>query len=406
MELYAHQKRFLEKNPDRALLCHGTGTGKTITAIRWGDLKSIEKEKILVVCPKSLKENWIRNIRTHSKAERVIWSVLTKEEFRRDHKELPYYGIVIVDEAHYFSGIKSQMTKALATFCKDNEIQYRLLLTATPYLSTPWNIYTLARHLGHAWSYPEFEWKFFYKIRMGMRSIPVIKEGMEGEIAELVAKIGDVVRLDECIDVPPQIFETERLELTSAQQKRIKKINEINPIVRFTYTHEVENGVLKSDGFTEDEFFDNNKTDRIIELCKEVDKVAVVCRYNLQIDALKAEIEKSVPGKAVHVIRGDVKDRQAVVDDIERADRAIVLIQGACSEGYELPSVGLIVFASLDFSYKNYVQMCGRFLRINKPKKNVYIHLVIDGGVDEAVMEAMEKKQDFAIEIYARNKVI
>ncbi len=86
-------------------------------------------------------------------------------------------------------------------------------------------------------------------------------------------------------------------------------------------------------------------------------------------------------------------------------DTCVVLINASCSEGYELPSIGLIVYASLSFSLKDYIQSQGRFLRINRLKKNVYIHLV-SGEIDVAVMDAIMKKQDFHIEIYAKEKTL
>jgi len=47
--------------------------------------------------------------------------------------------------------------------------------------------------------------------------------------------------------------------------------------------------------------------------------------------------------------------------------------------------------------------MCGRFLRINKPKKNVYLHM-IGGEIDREVYKAIKRKEDFNIEIYARKR--
>jgi predicted helicase len=105
--------------------------------------------------------------------------------------------------------------------------------------------------------------------------------------------------------------------------------------------------------------------------------------------------------KNVYMINGSVKNRDEITQQIEKDDECIVVINAACSEGYELPSIGTIIFASLSFSYKDYKQALGRFLRINKLKKNVYIHLVTAGSVDEGVYNAIMKKQDFDIEIYA-----
>jgi len=400
MKLYEHQNNILEKNPSKHLLALDTGTGKTLTSLALADKNKCKS--VIIVCPKSLKEKWKRDIH-ESPYHNSNYLIISKEEFRRDWEKLePYHDAIIVDEAHYFSGMTSQMSKSLRKFIRKNKMKYVWLLTATPYMSTPWNIYTLAGHLGYEWSYMTFKDKFFTYRYVGRREVPVVREGIEPEIARLVNKIGTTVRIDECADIPEQVFETEKFALTKDQKKWIGEVDfqEINPIVRFTKFHQIENGTLKGDGYTTDLAIESDKNDRILDLCTENKKVAVICRYNLQIEILK---NGTLAGlyKPVFVINGAVKNKDEIVQKIDKLDECVVLINAACSEGYELPSIGVCVFASLSFSYKDYKQMLGRFLRINRLKKNVYIHLVTVGSVDEAVYNAIMKKQDFDIEIFA-----
>lgn len=411
IKLYKHQQRFLDKTPAKSLLCWDTGTGKTLTALEWSKKRiewNLKNWDVLVICPKSLKENWRREVAKFLQDNRggqtPTFTIFSKEEFRKDWETLNSYNTIIVDEAHYFAGIKSQMSKNLFKYLQKHDVGNILLLSATPYMSTPWNIYTLARHLGYKWNYPIFSFKYFENqyVGRGRRMVPMVKPGIEKDMAKLVKEIGDIVRLDECVDVPDQVFVNEHFTLLEIQKKEMKEIQEVNPIVRFTRYHQIENGTLKSDGFTENKFIDTEKNDRILDLAKEHDKIAVICRYNLQIDALYALL-RAKQDKEVLIIRGNVKDRDAVIRQVELLPKAIILIQADCSEGYELPSIGTIVFASLSFSYKNYKQIIGRFLRINKIKKNVYIHLITQGGVDEAVFESIMNKQNFDIEIYSRD---
>jgi len=393
IKLYKHQQEFLDKNPQRCLLCWDTGTGKTLTAIYWGDLNSL---KTLVIVPKALKENWKREIKKHG---RNIFIVISKEEFRRDWDKLPYFPAIIADEAHYFSGMKSQMSKNLRKYCKKWKVVFRLMLSATPYLSTPWNIYTLAGHLGYEWSYMDFRARFFVDKYIGNRVIAAPRPGIEDDIAKLVAGIGNIVKLDECADVPSQVFAEEKFIVGKPQKKAMEEIIDLNPVVKYTKHHQVENGTLKSDGYVPDKFWNIDKHDRIYEKCGNDDKIAVVCRYNLQIDALEKKLSKLK--KKIFIIRGDVKNRDEIVQAVEKSKECIVLINAACSEGYELPSIGSVIFASLSFSYKDYKQMLGRFLRINKLKKNVYTHMITEDGIDQAVYDSIMKKQDFDISIYA-----
>jgi superfamily II DNA or RNA helicase len=397
--LYKHQQAFLDKNPNKRLLCWGTGSGKSLAAIEWAKLRG---GTCIVVVPKALKEKWRRDVKKYH-AESMSWDVMSKEEFRAMWDKLVKPTSLIVDEAHYHSGINSLMSKNLYKFLKKHKLDNVLLLTATPYLSTPWNIYTLARHLGYNWNYMDFRQTFFQDRYIGRRVVPEVKEGIEPAIAALVAGIGDVVRLDECVDVPDQVVESEMFKMTPAQEAAKKAIIEVNPLVKFVKIHQIEQGCLKDDGYTGDKFYDCDKIDRILELAAGTPKIAIVCRYNLQIDAIYKALGQTELGQYTHIIRGETKNRDAVVASVEAASRAIVLINAECCEGYEISSVNLWLFASLSFSYKSYVQMMGRALRINNLKKNVYVHLVTAGGVDQEVFNAIMAKQDFHLEIYAKN---
>ncbi len=395
MELYKHQLDFLNEAPNKRLLCWDTGTGKTLTAIEWAQFKAKGSQGI-VICPKALKENWNRNIPLMSKGN---IHVLTKEEFKKVHKTLPNVAFVVVDEAHHFAGMKSALSKNLYWYLKKHNIENILFLTATPYRSSPWDIFVLARHLGYDWNYMDFKAKFFTEAYIYGRYIPKIRSGIEEDIAKLVGIFSNVVKLEDCVDVPEQTFETEYFALTKEQEKGKESITDVNPIVRYTKYHEIENGFVISDGYEETQEYECLKNDRLLELAETTDKIAIVARYNLQLDHLARVLGHLK--RPIFMIRGDVKDRDAVVQKVEKSKKCIVLIQAACSEGYELPSIGLMIFASLDFSYVNYKQMCGRILRINKLKKNVYLHLV-SSGIDAEVHKSVMKKQDFSLEIYAK----
>lgn len=400
-KLYKHQIDFLKQNPHRSALIHSCGTGKTRTAIEWAKL---EGTPTLVICPKALTTNWQRE----GKKWGFHVTVMSKEEFRRDSPRMLGTNIkqVIIDECHngFLTPLfKSQMSKALRSFLKKTRVNRVLLLTATPYTASPWNIFNLAYYCGQEWNYKAFEQTFFNFVRMGPRMIPVAKKGSEVKLAKLLKKFASVVSIEECVDVPPQVFETEIFELLPVQEKEINKAYDPLPIVRFTKAHQVASGVIKGNEYVEDRMdIPNLKDERILSLCEENEKVIVVCRYNLQIDHLR-ELLTSKLKKPIFVIRGDVKDRDAVIQQAEKSPRAVVLIQAACSAGYELPSFGLMVFASMDFSFVNYKQMQGRILRINNLHKNVYLHLVC-GEVDVAIMEAMDRKEDFDMELYAKKR--
>lgn len=396
MKPYKHQIEFLKKNPNKTALVWSCGTGKTRAALEWSKLFG---GSTLIICPKALKTNWER--------EAEKWGadvvVMTKETFRKEAKGLPKFDQVIVDEIHggfltpYF---KSQMSKMLRGYLKVHKVERFLGLSATVYTSSPWNIYNLAHYVGYKLDYKKFDWEYFVHVRMGMRMIPVPKKGVEKKLAELVKRFASIVDIKNVIDVPLQNhLEPEYFALTKKQLDKIEESYDPVPIVRFTLQHEIENGILVGNEFKAKESFDCDKNDRILALVEENKKVAIVARYNYQIDVIAELLKEYKP----MIIRGDVMDRDKVCLEAENAPRAVVIIQSDCGVGFELPSFELCIFASMSYSYTAYEQMLGRFLRMNKPSRTTFMYLLTDGdSIDQAVYDAIQNKKDFQINLYRK----
>lgn len=398
IKLYKHQQDILDRNPSKYLLAWQMGTGKTFGALA---LANHNKVTPLILCPKSLKEQWEENVEKWG----MEATVMTKETFRRDWKDVEKFDAIVIDEAHFFAGMKSQMSKNLIKYIKKHDPQYIWALTATPYMSTPWNIYRLAQILGHEWHYWRFDMKFFNRVNMGGRVTSVVKKGIENEVADLVEAIGETVAMEDCVDVPEQVFTEESFALTAEQKRAIKQLKEeeYQAISVYTKSHQICGGTLKGNEYEDDQVFKCEKVKRAYEICQEQKKVAIVCRYNLEIEALQEALKKLK--KKIYVITGQTKDRHEIVKKADESDECIVLINAACAEGYELPSINICVFFSLPFSFVHYRQLQGRFLRMNKLSHNLYVHFITKDSIDEAVYAALKRKEDFDIAIYSKENL-
>ena len=402
-ELYKHQKDFLALNPDKTALVWSCGTGKTRTAIEWAKETNM---RTLVICPKSLKANWQREVKRWWDTQYV--TVITKEEFRKlwQDEELKRNQL-ITDEVHngfLTPNFKSQMSKALRNYLKKHNVPRVLLLSATVYTSSPWNIYNLAHYTGHKWDYMKFKYEFFIDIRMGMRWISQPKKGIEEKLAKLTQQIASVVDIHDCMDVPEQLHcEPEYFALTKEQTKAIKESYDPVPIVRYTYQHEIENGVLLPNEFRKIQTFKCDKEERILQLCEENKKVAIVCRYNAQIYKYADFLELEYPERNIYVINGEAENRDGITISAENDRDCIVLIQADCAEGYQLPSFELCIFASMSYAYTKFEQICGRFLRMDKPSRTTFMFLLTEGdSMDQAVFDSIKKKEDFQINLYKK----
>lgn len=392
-KLYAHQQEIIDENKPKLGLFHSPGLGKTITLL---ELAKTNNVKALIICPKGIKKQWEEYVISYNADHKVI----TKEEFRKFHKELPEYKAVLVDEAHHFSNTKSKLTKSLLWYFKTHNVYYRWLATGTPYRSNAMNIFALGKLLGHNWDYWRFYNQFYTMVQMGTRQVPVPRKGMEDELEAYVREIGVTLSMESVMDVPEQTFNTEVLELTEEQKQAILDLNEPVAISRFTKQNCIEQGFLYGNEYSIDKVFESKKTARVIELCDKYKNIAIVARYTLQISMLFKKLVLEFPHRPIFVISGQTKDRHQVVNDINNAINPIVLIQSQCSEGYELPKIEAMVFASLDWSHLNHIQIKARILRMNALKENSYYYLLTE-GIDESIYKTIMNHQDFHERLYS-----
>ena len=391
MQLYKHQQRLADANPDKCGIFWEVGTGKSLMV-----LELLKKaNEALIIVPKDLKDKW---------EDDTSHDIITKETFRRDWNKLPYYDGIGVDEFHHFLGMTgynkgSAMMKALQKYLKKHKPRYFYGLTGTVYMSKPWNVYVACEFLGHKMNYKKFRDHFFEMKHYGGRyPIPEMKapELIKDDIAKLVNQIGDVVKMSDCRDIPEQQHLVEYFNLTTEQTNGIQALEDSTPIVYYTKVHQICGGSLKGDVYTESQTFDCNKIARVLQLAYENKKLIIICRYNYEIEMLHTILHEY----KTHIINGKVKNRPEVVLEADSSDACVVLIQSSCAEGYQLPSFPIIVYYSHDFSLKNYLQMNGRIQRIDNLKKNVYISLIIKNSIDEEVYKSLQNKVSFDVAIY------
>lgn len=402
--LFKHQQQFLDTGKRRTILIWETGTGKTITAIEWAKRAPTMRPSTLVICPKALKVNWERNIKQHSAL--YPFDVYTKEEFKKSWRAIPAYDNIIIDEVHFFANYKSQMSRALLNYINHHKIENVLGLSATPYLSSPWNIYSLGLLMAKKWSWIYFNRTFFIKVNMGgAYDVPVIRDNAKELLLPLIDELGETVKLSDCVDVPVDNTVIEYFKMRSEQKTLIKTLFEPHHLTRWTKIHQICGGTMKQTEYDDELHISvpSDKFDRVIELAGEIKKPIIVCRYNGEVEKIATHITAS--GKKAFTITGKTKDKQAVLDHVENLDEAALVVNAACSEGWQLPSADTMIFYSYDFSLKNYIQMKGRIQRIDNIKVCTYISLVVSETIDEDVYKAVVvEKGDFQAEIYGKLK--
>lgn len=407
--LYSHQIEIIEQDPTKCGLWLGTGSGKTLIAL------SLARGKTLVIAPKTQKEdkNWEREVAKNKL--KIDLTVISKETFRRDHLKLPSFNTVIIDEAHLCLGVTpntrqrkrvtipraSQLFEAVQRYLEIHNPSRFYLCTAT-IIRSPMTVWAAGKLLGRNWNFYDFRHAFYTRLPIPGREIYVPRKdrATKDRLAGLVKGLGFVGRLEDYFDVPAQVYKTVYLNLTAEQRARLKNINQEFPeqIVRVGKRHQIENGILSGDEFNEPETFKNEKLDAILDLAIEFPKMIIFAKYIAQIEAIHKAL--AMAGKKVLKLTGNTPDRGEVIAEAEASEECIFIAQAQISAGWELPSFPVVVFSSMSYSIVDRVQGEGRVLRANSLKKNLYITLVVRGGVDEAVFKCINEKKDFSERLY------
>lgn len=423
MELYQHQKEIIAEDKHWTGIFQGTGSGKSRTVLE------LAEGITLCIVPKQQKldrncENTIEKFGINKEIY-----VISKEEFRRDWEELPYFDTVIVDEAHYFThGVttdtktknrkivpkSSLMFQSLYYYLKKHNPKRFYPCTATP-VSKPMNVYALSMLFNNPFNFEYFSFRSRYYIerKKGWRSIwiPRTDKQSQDELTDYIRQMGYVGRLDDWFDVPDQIHETKYVSLTKEQHQEIGKVKtEIaDPMVLKAKIRTIENGCLygvemKHDGGNvysmskETVHIHNEKLEVIEQLCEEFPKILIFANYTAQIDQIASYLNEK--GYTTITLTGAIKDRENIISAANKSDKVVVIAQCSISAGYELPEFRCTVFASKNYQLVHYVQSLGRTLRANNLKKNLFVHIVTRGGSDEACHKAILAGENFIEGVY------
>lgn len=425
MNLYKHQETIVNADPKRCGLFLGTGSGKTRIALR------LARGHALIIMPKTQyeDENWGREfrllmdgpIRYDSQHGPHEITCMSKETFKKIAPTLRAFDTVIVDEAHTMLGVTpntrwrgrveipkaSQLFEALDEYIERTKPERFYLCTAT-IVKSPMTVWAAAKLiLGCSKieytteGFFRFRREFYTRLPMPGREVWVPKSDAttKEKLAELVRSIGFVGRLEDYFDVPDQTFRTAHVELTAEQKERVKQLalEYPEPIVRVGKRHQVENGSLLGDGFSKGEKFANAKIEKILEFAAEFPRMVIFAKYTMQIIEIQDALRKAK--YLAWAMTGQTENRGEVIKFAQEND-GILIVQAQISAGWELPETPVMIFASRTYSFVDYDQALGRIQRANNIKKNLYINLVVKGGVDEAVDKALANKQDFSEKLY------
>jgi SNF2 family DNA or RNA helicase len=395
------------------------GTGKTIQAI--GVLNKTQPNKVLIVCPASVKLNWQKELEkwltydlsvgvvngpSYPEADCVVINYDMLKRYGDTLKETGF-DVVIVDEAHYIRNRKAQRTKLMHEIGKD--IPRKMLLTGTPLVNRPSELFSLLNFIDpEAW--PDF-FKFAFRycspqraygggwdfsgasnldeLNRRLRSTLMIRRLKEEVLTDLPDKSRQVILLpaDNYKDVLAQEQEvlTPDQDPWDAYHQAQVKLNDNENGVTFEELARIRHETAMS------------KVDAVVEFSKglldNVDKIILFAHHHDVIDALEAGLKKFKPVRLTG--RESAKQKEVAVETFQTNDKVRVFIGSitAAGLGITLTASSTVVFAELDWVPGNMTQAEDRPHRIGQKDNVTVYHVVIDGSLDARLVSTLISKQ-------------
>ena len=204
--LYEHQKTAVAYGildfKGRVYIADQMGSGKTYSAISILNYLLLRKgghNKVLILCPASLQQNWKTVVAEKGVADAEV-HILSYDKAKNVHKEIKAkkYDACLLDEAHYIKQTKTARYKKLAPALK--RIEYRILLSGTPVVNRSDELYSPLSIL-----YPKlfkskkiFMDRYFNKISRKCR--------LPNEVALMMPLFGFIRRTkNEVLNLPPKV---------------------------------------------------------------------------------------------------------------------------------------------------------------------------------------------------------
>lgn len=452
---YRHQAVFLEyarRFPH--LFFHGEqGVGKTKSTI---DLLDFEADRgglqrVLVVCPNSIKRNWRREFLVHSrrydddavfvlegskaKKKKILdawkpgiyianYELIRSFKASGDSLALLDWDYVVADEASKMKHRTSKQSKAMhdfADFCPAR----RIALTGTPITKSPFDLFSIFRFLdpsifGKKWM--PFAHKFADYRQRQIPGRPAFWEVLEyenlGELTRLAYSIGLQYRKEDCLDLPPKVYKERYVAMPKVvrdvydnlrddlvaeietEKGQGVEVTAANVLAKLGKLRQITSGFVydgEGDTRTVVEMARRPKLEELTEMLDEIDGPFLVWAvFQEDVHAITAKLADA--GVNVSAIHGAVpqEERQEIVDDFqaqgENAPRALVCQTSTCAYGLTLTAASTSIVYSRDANLEHRLQMADRIHRIGQTKTATIIDLVVEDSVDELDLDLLAGK--------------
>ena len=385
------------------------GLGKTIT----GAVKSLQyKNKILVVCPKSIIPQWLDTFKMLKEAALNLTKKKQLEQFIGEEFAIGiinYQSVwrrpellkckaltLMLDESQNICNPTSKQTKGITKINYENLI----LLSGSPVSGRYDKLYTQLKMLGLKMNKRQFEDRycnFFEMEKAGVKFRVLSKTNPYKNVDELKRLMDDLhcvfMKTDEVLELPAQQFidvpckstkqykEFEKTDYIDLGDKEYIAGSPTDKMLYLRYLASVDNP---------------NKTEQLKTLIDSTDDRLIIfynfdCEYELLLNACK--------GRPVSVVNGHKRDLTAY----ENESNSITLCQTqAANAGLNLQKANKMILYSLPLNCAHYMQLLKRIHRIGTKHRCLYYFLLTENSIDGKIKMSLQQGKDYTEDLFER----
>jgi SWI/SNF-related matrix-associated actin-dependent regulator 1 of chromatin subfamily A len=413
--LLEHQKEGVKTlcENKKYILADDLGLGKTTTAV----VASIESNanKVLVICPASLKINWKRELENYT--DRSISIVDGKKWEDADYVIINYdilknfhtlekdsesiirdakFDLVIVDEAHAICNVQAQRTKLVNNISKISQRTW--LLTGTPVTSRPINYFNLLNlvdcNVAQNWMAYVKRYCNGYQFRAGNRKIWNVSGA--SNLEELYERTKPFVlrRLkNDVLDLPEKIISPIYMRLKSREYEEVMgeyyewydKGGESNSLtMQFSKIAKVRQIIA------------NEKVSQTIELCENIldqdKKVIIFCNFTESLNTIYSHFKKIAVKLDGSTPKGE---RQDAVDKFQTDEKVKVFVGNikAAGVGLTLTAAETVIMNDLSFLPSDHSQAEDRAYRYGQKNNVVVYYPIFENTIEGIIYDILDKKK-------------
>lgn len=363
-----------------------------------------------------------------------------------------YFQMVVLDECHRIGSPTSRQTKEIMKMFENTP--YKVILTGTLHANGLMSFFTPFRFLGpdtvpYA-RYDEFRSRYMFSVDPdGYVWVP--SSGSKQRVQKIVNKITVAFKKEDCLDLPPLIFDTMKCDLEGDQAKAYKDIKK-------DFITKVENMCNKCDkkGNCDNRCSETIEAKSALTLCWKLQQIAagfyintmksvdqktgvvhdnsntIVFNSNPKINLLRQAIDNisenkkiiiwATRTKALELISNMIRSKYGketyltcfgsdnAYNVVERfrngKERFVIANPSKMGVGLNMQFSQYQIFFMNPMSYIQRDQAIGRQHRQGQKERVEVIDLVVRGTIDEGVLSDLKKKNDLNITLSRLARVV